>query len=292
MKFLTQCLLALLFCIFTSTSALAVETTPPETGEDRGGLTVPAGSARLANNGLVEPGTSGKTPEVVPRSSTAPGSLLVALPDGPQGASTVVRIFLLITILAVAPGALMMMTSFTRIIIVLGFLRRAIGTQTLPPNQVLLGLSLFLTLFIMAPTIKTVHKDAWEPLQRQEINEEVAMERTMGAMKSFMIKHTRKNDLALFIRLAKEERPKTIDDVSMLTLIPAFATSELKTAFQMGFVLFLPFVVIDLVISSVLMALGMMMLPPVMISLPFKILLFVLVDGWTLLIQGLAASYA
>jgi flagellar biosynthesis protein FliP len=209
-----------------------------------------------------------------------------------NGFSSAVSLLLLITILAVAPAFLMMMTCFTRVIIVLGFVRRALGTQTLPPNQVVVGLALFLSLFIMAPTIKRIEAEAWTPMQKQEINQEQALASAKQAVKDFMLKHTRKNDLALFIRLAKEERPTSAADVNFLTLVPAFMTSELKTAFQMGFVIFLPFLVIDLVISAILMSLGMMMLPPVTISLPFKILLFVLVDGWTLIVQGLAASYA
>lgn len=233
-----------------------------------------------------------------------PGQVLPALPNpgqlkltldagaGADGMSNAVSLLLLITVLAVAPAFIMMMTCFTRVIIVLGFVRRALGTQTLPPNQVVVGLALFLSLFIMAPTIKRVETEAWTPLQKQEITQAQALTAAKEAVKEFMLKHTRKNDLALFIRLAKEERPKTAADISFLTLVPAFVTSELKTAFQMGFVIFLPFLVIDLVISAILMSLGMMMLPPVVISLPFKILLFVLVDGWTLIIQGLAASYA
>ncbi len=223
-----------------------------------------------------------------------PGQLKLTLDagGGADGMSNAVTLLLVITVLAVAPAFLMMMTCFTRVIIVLGFVRRALGTQTLPPNQVVVGLALFLSLFIMAPTIKRIEAEAWTPLQKQEITQTQALNAAKQAVKDFMLKHTRKNDLALFIRLAKEERPKTAADISFLTLVPAFVTSELKTAFQMGFVIFLPFLVIDLVISAILMSLGMMMLPPVVVSLPFKILLFVLVDGWVLVVQGLAASYA
>ena len=211
---------------------------------------------------------------------------------GKGGFSSAVSVLLLITILAIAPAFLMMMTSLTRIIIVLGFLRRALGTQTLPPNQVMVGLALFLTLFIMGPTMQRINTDAVQPYLAEQVTQEAALEQAKGAVRDFMVKHTRKNDLALFIRLAKEERPRTAADVTFTTLVPAFITSELKTAFQMGFIIFLPFLVIDLVVSAVLMALGMMMLPPVVVSLPFKILIFVLVDGWTLLMQGLVASYA
>jgi flagellar biosynthesis protein FliP len=221
------------------------------------------------------------------------GGLVVSIdqPQGTGGWSTAVSILLLITVLAVAPSFLMMVTSFTRIIIVLGFLRRALGTQTLPPNQVMVGLALFLTLFVMAPTLDRINREAVQPYMGERITQQAALDNAKGAVKDFMLKHTRKNDLALFIRLAKEERPVTAADVSFTTLVPAFITSELKTAFQMGFIIFLPFLVIDLVISAVLMALGMMMLPPVVVSLPFKILVFVLVDGWVLLMQGLVASY-
>ncbi len=222
------------------------------------------------------------------------GGLTIAIdqPQGTGGMSTAVSLLLLITVLAVAPSFLMMVTSFTRIVIVLGFLRRALGTQTLPPNQVMVGLALFLTLFIMTPTIDRINREAVQPFMAEQISQQVALDNAKSAVRDFMVKHTRKNDLALFIRLAKEERPNTVADVSFTTLVPAFITSELKTAFQMGFIIFLPFLVIDLVVSAVLMALGMMMLPPAVVSLPFKILVFVLVDGWVLLMQGLVASYA
>ncbi len=226
------------------------------------------------------------------RSLTAAPALTISVGgEGKAGWSTPVLLLLTITALSVAPAFLMMMTCFTRIIIVLGFLRRAMGTQTLPPNQVMAGLALFLSLFIMAPTFKRINDGAVQPYLADRITQEQAFTLAKDEVKGFMLKHTRKNDLALFIRLAGEERPKSAADVSLLTLVPAFMTSELKTAFQMGFILFLPFLVIDLVISAVLMALGMMMLPPVVVSLPFKILLFCLVDGWTLLMSALVASY-
>lgn len=222
-----------------------------------------------------------------------PGVTISVSPGaGKEGFGSAMTLLLVITALAVAPAFLMMMTSFTRVIIVLGFVRRALGTQTLPPNQVMLGLALFLTLFIMAPTLKRVNDEALQPYLTDTITQPVALERAKGVARDFMLKHTRKNDLALFIRIAGEERPQSAADVSFTTLLPAFMTSELKTAFQMGFILFLPFLVIDLVVAAVLMALGMMMLPPVVVSLPFKILLFVLVDGWVLLLQGLVRSYA
>lgn len=231
-------------------------------------------------------------PSAETAATEGPVSVSVRLGDEElAGYSTPIKLLLLITILSVAPGVLMLMTSFTRIIIVLGFLRRALGTQTLPPNQVVLGLALILTFFVMAPTLQELNDQSLQPYLSESISEQEALQRATTTIREFMARHTRKDDLSLFIKIAGEERPETIDDVSFFTLVPAFVTSELKTAFQMGFVVFLPFVIIDLVIAAVLMALGMMMLPPVMVSLPFKILLFVLVDGWTLLIQSIVASY-
>jgi len=234
------------------------------------------------------------TPAPAPNTVALPPGLVISLSPGDdkKSLSSALTIMLIITALSVAPAFLMMVTSFTRVIIVLGFLRRALGTQTLPPNQIMLGLALFLTIFIMAPTMRRLNDEALQPFMRDEITQSVAISRAEGATRDFMLKHTRKGDLALFIKLAGQERPKSAKDVAFTTLVPAFMTSELKTAFQMGFVIFLPFLVIDLVISAVLMALGMMMLPPTVVSLPFKILLFVLVDGWVLLLQGLVASYA
>jgi flagellar biosynthetic protein FliP len=247
-------------------------------------------TAELASTSLKDPSV---TP-AKPVQSVNLGPLTVGLsPEaGGKGLSTAMSIVLLITVLAVAPGFIMMMTSFTRVIIVLGFLRRALGTQTLPPNQIMVGLALFLTMYIMAPTMKRMNDEAVQPYLKDQIGQEQALDKAKIALRDFMSKQTRKSDLALFIRLAGDERPHTIEDVAFSTLVPAFVTSELKTSFQMGFIIFLPFLVIDLVTSAILMALGMMMLPPAVVSLPFKILLFVLVDGWTLLMQGLVASYA
>ncbi len=273
-------LLGILCCGVAPLSAVDVQDPPAP----------PAIEAEATSNGKA--GSSATTAALVSTQSQ-PGQLNLSFnAGGDQGVSSAVQLLLIITVLAVAPAFLMMMTCFTRVIIVLGFVRRALGTQTLPPNQIVVGLALFLSLFIMAPTIKRIEAEAWTPWQKQEITQAQALTKAKAAVTEFMLKHTRKNDLALFIRLAKEERPKSAADVSFLTLVPAFMTSELKTAFQMGFIIFLPFLVIDLVISAILMSLGMMMLPPVVVSLPFKILLFVLVDGWTLVIQSLAASYA
>src|SRR5690606_3080665 len=205
--------------------------------------------------------------------------------------ATSVKLFLLLTVLSLAPSILILMTSFTRIIIVLSFVRTSLATQQMPPNQVLVGIALFLTFFIMAPILSEVNEDALTPLFNDEINLEEAYERAAVPFKDFMSKHTRQNDLELFLSYSNAERPETIQDIPLTTLVPAFALSELKTAFQIGFMIFIPFLVIDMVVASILMSMGMMMLPPVMISLPFKILLFVLVDGWYLVVQSLLQSF-
>jgi len=201
------------------------------------------------------------------------------------------RVLGLMTVLTLAPGILLTMTAFTRIVIVLGFLRQAIGTMQSPPNQVLLALSLFMTIFIMQPVWSKVHKDALEPYMSGQITQTVALEKASGPIRNFMFAHTRKKDLALFIKASGEDKPKTEADVATWQLVPAFIISELKTAFQMGFMLYVPFLVLDMVVSSILMAMGMMMLPPVLISMPFKLMLFVLVDGWNLMVGSLIRSF-
>ncbi|NHN28370.1 flagellar type III secretion system pore protein FliP [Paenibacillus agricola] len=207
------------------------------------------------------------------------------------GASNTINIIILITILSIAPAILVLMTSFTRIIIVLGFVRTALGTQQMPPNQVLIGLALFITFFIMAPTLGELNESALQPYLKGEINQNVALEKGSVTMKKFMFQHTRQKDLKLFLDYSKAAPPSGVEDTPLTALVPAYAISELKTAFQMGFMIFIPFLVIDMVIASTLMAMGMMMLPPVMISLPFKILLFILVDGWYLVVRSLLLSY-
>jgi flagellar biosynthetic protein FliP len=202
-----------------------------------------------------------------------------------------VQILLLVGGITLVPAALFTLTGFTRILIVLGFIRTGLGTPTAPPNQVLVGIALFLTIFVMMPTFKAINKDAVQPYTKGEITQKVAIERGQAPLREFMFKQTRDRDLALFVKLSKIDRPKTRADVPTYVLIPAFMISELKTAFQIGFLIFLPFLVIDLVVSSTLMSLGMMMLPPVFISLPFKILLFVLVDGWNLVLGSLVRSF-
>lgn len=209
----------------------------------------------------------------------------------PSSVSTSVKLLLVLTVLSLAPGILILMTSFTRIIIVLSFVRTSLATQQMPPNQVLIGIALFLTFFIMAPTFNQVYDDALKPLFDEEITLDEAYDRASAPMKEFMAKHTRQKDLALFMDYAEMERPETVQDIPLTTLVPAFAISELKTAFQMGFMIFIPFLIIDMAVASVLMSMGMMMLPPVMISLPFKILLFVLVDGWYLITHSLLEGF-
>ncbi|MBN9652860.1 flagellar type III secretion system pore protein FliP [Halobacillus sp. GSS1] len=209
----------------------------------------------------------------------------------PESVATSVKLLLLLTVLSLAPGILILMTSFTRILIVLSFVRTSLATQSMPPNQVLIGIALFLTFFIMAPTFQEVNEEALTPLFNEEITLDEAYEEASEPMKEFMGKHTRQKDLALFMNYSGLEAPESIQDVPLTTLVPAFAISELKTAFQMGFMIFVPFLVIDMAVASVLMSMGMMMLPPVMISLPFKILLFVLVDGWYLISKALLEGF-
>jgi flagellar biosynthesis protein FliP len=211
--------------------------------------------------------------------------------SSPENVSTSVKLLLLLTVLSIAPSILILMTCFTRIVIVLSFVRTALATQQMPPNQVIIGLSLFLTFFIMAPTFQEVNQKALTPLFDEKITLEQAYDRAAEPFKDFMSAHTRQKDLALFLDYAKVEKPKSIKDIPLTALVPAYAISELKTAFQIGFMIFIPFLVIDMVVASVLMSMGMMMLPPVMISLPFKILLFVMVDGWYLVVKSLLESF-
>ena len=217
--------------------------------------------------------------------------MITAAAQGTPQISSSVQIVLLFGLLALLPGMLLVMTGFTRILIVLGFVRNALGTQQLPPNQVLVGVALFVSLFVMAPTLHKVDKVAVEPYRAGHIDAHQALVRGMQPMRTFMFKQTRDTDLALFIRLSHGKRPRTRADVPTHVLVPAFVVSELTTAFKIGFLIYLPFLIIDMIVSATLMSMGMMMLPPVLISLPFKILLFVLVDGWYLLVQSLAASF-
>jgi flagellar biosynthesis protein FliP len=206
-------------------------------------------------------------------------------------AGNALQILFLVGAISLVPALLFTVTGFTRILIVLGFIRSGLGTPTAPPNQVLVGIALFLTLFVMAPTFNAINKEAIQPLRAEKISQETALKRAEGPMREFMFDQTRTKDIALFAKLAKLENPRTRKDIPTYVLIPAFTISELKTAFQIGFLIFLPFLVIDLVVSATLMSMGMVMLPPVFISLPFKILLFVLVDGWNLITQSLVQSF-
>ena len=203
----------------------------------------------------------------------------------------VIQLIALITVLSLAPSILVMMTSFTRIVVVLSLLRTALGTGTAPPNAVIVALALFLTAFVMGPAFQNAYDAGIRPLLNNEITTEQAFERSTGPFKTFMLKNVREKDLALFVDMSREAKPATPEDVSLRILIPAFMISELKRAFEIGFLLFLPFLIIDLVVASVLMSMGMMMLPPVVVSLPFKLIFFVLVDGWTLVAGSLIQSY-
>ncbi len=223
--------------------------------------------------------------------TTLPNAGLGAGATSPGGATNGVQLLVLLTVLSVAPALLIMVTSFTRTILVLSLVRNAIGVPQLPPNQVLLGLAFLLTVFVMAPVWKVVNTEALQPYVAGELPQAEALKKAEAPIRKFMLAQTREADLTLFVNLSKEPRPNTVDDVPTYVVIPAFLISELKTAFLMGFIIFVPFLVIDIVVSSALLAMGMMMLPPVVVSLPFKILLFVLVDGWGLIIGSLVSSF-
>ena len=209
----------------------------------------------------------------------------------PGKIAVVMQIFLLMTVLSLAPAILIMLTSFTRVVIVLSLLRRALGTMQMPPNQVLIGLALFLTFFIMTPVWQQINQTALQPYLEDKIEQKQALQKAAEPLRGFMFKQTREKDLALFVNIAKIERPKDVDDIPISVLIPSFIISEVKTAFQIGLLLYVPFLIIDMVVASVLLSMGMMMLPPIMISLPFKLMLFVLADGWNLLIGSLVRSF-
>jgi flagellar biosynthetic protein FliP len=232
--------------------------------------------------GLHAQGNGGRAP--------APADMSVNI-DGVGQVSAPLQIVVLLTLLTFVPAALVMMTSFARIAIVFHFLRQALGTQEMPSNQMLIGLTLFLTAFIMAPTASRIHEVAIQPMVAGRIDVTTAMERGAPPLREFMLRQTREADLALFVSLAKLERPATAQDLPMRVIIPAFAISELKTGFQMGFFLFVPFLLVDIVVSTTLLSMGMLQLPPMMISLPFKVLLFVMIDGWNLLVGSLVRSF-
>jgi len=224
-------------------------------------------------------------------SSIVPGIHSSLLTNQPQDVSTTLQLLLVLTVLSLAPAILILMTSFTRIIIVLSFVRTSLSTQQMPPNQVLIGLALFLTFFIMSPVYSEANHDALQPYLKGKITQHQAIKKAEAPFKVFMAKQTREKDLDLFMEYGKYKMPKKITAIPMTALVPAFTISELKTAFQMGFMIFIPFLVIDMVVASILMAMRMMMLPPVMISLPFQILLFIMVDGWYLIVKSLLVSF-
>jgi flagellar biosynthesis protein FliP len=211
--------------------------------------------------------------------------------NNPQQVVGALQVLLLLTVLTLAPALLVMMTSFTRIIVVLSFVRTAMGTQQTPPNQVLVGLALLLTFFVMNPVIRQINTDAIQPYLQKKIGQSVALDRAAQPLRVFMFKQTREKDIQLFYSISKEPRPAAQKDVPMYLLVPAFVISELKTAFEIGFAIYIPFIIIDMVTASILLSMGMMMIPPVLISLPFKVLIFILVDGWDLVISALFQSF-
>ena len=210
----------------------------------------------------------------------------------PSTLSTALQVMFLLTVLTLAPSILILMTSFSRFVIVLSFLRQAMGTQQTPPTQVLIGLALFLTFFVMSPVLSEINDRALQPYLNEEITQGKALELAQVPIKTFMLKQTREKDLALFVNMNQGERPETLDDVRIQSVVPAFVISELKTAFQIGFLIYIPFLILDMVVASILLSMGMMMLPPVLISLPFKLMLFVMVDGWHLTIGSLVKSFS
>ncbi|MDL1971664.1 MAG: flagellar type III secretion system pore protein FliP [Deltaproteobacteria bacterium] len=228
---------------------------------------------------------------VLAKEATPGLNINLNVPKGPDDISNSLKILILLTILSLAPAILIMLTSFTRIIIVFSILRQALGTQQMPSNQVLIGLSLFITFFLMTPIFQKINETALKPYINHQISIETAYYKAMGPLRKFMLRQTRENDLALFVRLSKMPRPSSPKDIPTSVIIPAFIISELKTAFQMGFFVYIPFLVIDMVVSSVLLSMGMLMLPPIMISLPFKLMLFVLVDGWNLIVGSIIKSF-
>lgn len=220
-------------------------------------------------------------------------SIAIDLGDGggAPGPAIVIQILALLTLISLAPAFLIMVTSFTRIIIVLAFLRQAMGTQQVPPNQILISIALFLTIFVMAPVWSAVHQEALKPLMAEEITVEEAWDRGIGPIRHFMLRQIREKDLALFVRLAELPEPKSADDIPTHLVVPSFMLSEIRIAFQIGFLIYVPFLIIDMVVASVLMSMGMMLLPPIVISLPFKLILFVLADGWYLLVGSMVKSF-
>ena len=269
-KFLVLFLIPLAFVvIFSGTGAVHATTVTPDTGAEEGQVD----SVTSDNNDATTLGLS------------------LSTNSDETSLSGTLQILLIITVISLAPSILVMVTSFTRIIIVLHFVRTAIGTQSSPPNNVLIGLSLFLTLFIMSPVIAQIKTEAYDPLVAEEITQQEALKRGIQPLREFMLKQTRQDDLRLFMDIAKIEPVESVDELSITIIIPAFIISELRAAFIIGFLIYVPFIVIDMVVSSVLMSMGMMMLPPTTISMPFKILLFIMADGWNLVIGSLVKTF-
>jgi flagellar biosynthetic protein FliP len=262
---------------------------PPATQGETDRLLAPT----LETMGLTGLSTPSLSSASVPGTPSSPPlfSLSIGSGDGTEDLAPALRVVALITLLTFAPAILLLMSSFTRILLVLSFLRQAIGVPTMPPNQVLVGLALFMSYFVMAPTLDVIYETAAKPYMEKQITAVEAADRASLPIKTFMLKQTRSEDLKLFYRLGNLPRPTSKEDVSMRALVPAFVISELKSAFQIGFLVYLPFIVIDMIVSSVLMAMGMMMLPPTVVSLPLKLVLFVLVDGWNLLTNSLISSF-
>ncbi len=278
---------AILIFLFSSAMPLS-----PATAQDAAGGS-PSAPLRQPAQPLTAP-----TPPANPAAPTQPASPGLSLSisgldqvGNPQKISSSLMLLLMLTVLSLAPAILMMMTGFVRIVVVLGFVRRAIGTEQVPPNQVVLGLALFLTLFVMAPTFQKINREALQPYIAGQLAPKEAYDTGIQPVRVFLFDHCRKSDLALFVNLAGLDRPQTRDDIPMQVLVPAFMISELKTAFIIGFVIYIPFLVIDMVVASILLSMGMMMLPPVVVSLPFKVLLFVLVDGWNLVGGSLMKTF-
>jgi flagellar biosynthesis protein FliP len=272
----TMALCSLLLLVSASPAAAQVA---PGAGDSAGAQAGPNDNRKAGQNAGANAGTG------------AGIDVSIDTGNGAKSGSTAIQILIMMTVLGLAPSILIMMTGFTRILIVMGFIRNALGTPTMPPNQVLIGLSMFLTFFIMQPTFSKINETALQPYKEQKITQEVALDNAQVPIRKFMFRQVHDEDLALFVKLSDMERPQTRADVPTHVLIPAFLISELKTAFQIGFYIFIPFLIIDMVVASTLMSMGMIMLPPVMISLPFKILLFVLVDGWSLTIESLVMGF-
>lgn len=243
------------------------------------------------SSGVLDPSTALPELPTSPGAPTGPASVTVELPDVTDQPSQSVIIILALTLLSVAPALLIMMTSFTRIAIVLSLTRNALGLQGVPPNQVIAGLAMFLSLFVMGPTLTEINDDAIQPLLAGEIEQGEAYDAAVGPIRTFMLGQTRDEEIGMFLSFQEADRPETPEDVSLTALIPAFVLSELRTAFIIGFVIFIPFLVVDIIVSSSLMSMGMMMLPPVLVSLPFKLMLFVMIDGWGLIVRSLITSF-